>query len=434
MSDDTLGRRTPTQSCPTLGSGSSAESLLVLCVAGFFAAATFKCLRLAYAEYLSQQPSVGTVTRAIHMEPGNADYHLRRAALLSVSDHSQKFRQAALKQALALNPRNAHAWMELGLLAELSGKYRQAEACLLEAARQDATYQPRNTLANFYFRRAEPQKFWPWVYDALRTAPSEATPLFRLCWNLCKDANFILGHAIPDRPATLREYLRYLLQSTRASAVEAVADRILHHPSTDDLPLLLACCDLLLETRDVEAATRIWNSMIAKGIIEHEALLPAKGIIVTNGSFRTVPRSHGFDWRIPLVTGLAISRNEEPPALRLTLSGRQPEKCELLWQYLPLLPFRRYTVEVDYQTVGIAAKTGLHWVVFDSMDISTQLAGSSSLAADDWGHGKLSFTAPGTPALARLVLIYRRAPGTTRIMGQILLQRVKLIEEPRRVS
>jgi len=166
--------------------------------------------------------------------------------------------------------------------------------------------------------------------------------------------------------------------------------------------------------------------MVARGMIGYETLIPAEGGALTNGSFRIEPRARGFDWRIPVVEGVTASRDERPPTLRLTFSGKQPEQCEVLWQYLPLLRARSYRFGFEYQTAGIGPETGVRWEIIDLTNAPARLAEFASLSAEDWTHGELKFTTPGRLTAARLVLAYRRPPGTTRITGWISLRHLRL--------
>lgn len=387
-------------------------------------------LRMTYAEILFRRDDLKSVERAIELAPNNARYYIRKADLLRQAGAGEPSQVRALEQALALNPRDSRGWIQLGLLAEMEGRFSRAEECLLQAAEADATHVPRSTLANYYFRRGEPEKFWRWVREALETAPGDMAPLFRLCWTLSSDAGAILERAIPRRPEALRQYLSFLLLSSHLEAAGEVAERVLGNATAEDLAVLLAYCDRLLESRETTGALRLWNSMVTKGMIPYERLVPGGGLVLTNGSFRIAPRSQGFDWRIPAVEGVAVSRDEHPPALRFSFSGRQPEQCEVLWQYLPVLADTSYRLSFEYRTGGIEPNTGMRWEIIDLTNAAMRLAESASLSAESWTRGEVDFTTPANLRAARLVLAYRRAQGTTRITGWISLRRVRLQAAP----
>jgi tetratricopeptide (TPR) repeat protein len=388
--------------------------------------ALYWSLRIAYAGVLFGRNTLSSVERAIRLTPGDASYYVRQAELLQQAGADDQQIEAALARAVDLNPRNSDAWIELGLRAEAQGRFPEAEAHLLKAAHADATHVPRSTLANYYFRRGESGHFWRWVREAIGTAPGDMAPLFRLCWSMSGDAALILERAIPNRPEALWPYVFFLLRTPNPEAAEAAAEPMLRNPAHKDRLLYLAYCDRLLEIRETARAARVWRLMVAQGMIEHRAPAPDGGGL-TNGDFQIEPRGRGFDWRIPVVEGVAASRDPRPPTLRLSFSGSQPGQCEVLWQYLPPLAAGRYRLDFEYRTADVAPDTGLRWEIIGLADAPpARLAESASLSAEDWTRGGLEFTAPGRLPGARLVLAYRRAPGTTRITGWIALRGLRL--------
>jgi len=401
-----------------------------MAVTAALATALYWSVRLAYADYLARQDRLESLGRAIRLAGGNAQYRVRQAELLERAGASEELREAALQQALALNPRDSEVWIELGLRAEMRGELTRAERCLLEAARVDRTCQPRRTLAHYYFRRGDKDKFWQWVREALEKEPagSDMAPLFRLCWSLTEDAGLILGRGLPERPEVLRQYLSFLLSASRLEAAEAVAERLLRRATAQDLPPLVTCCERWLEARRVAAATELWNALVRRGLLHYEVLSPAEGVVLTNGSFRNPPRGAGFDWRIARVEGVAATWDQRPTSLRLTFSGKQPEQCELLWQYLPLVGATSYRFRFEYQTESIGSATGLRWELQDltQSGAPVRLVDSASLAAEAWVQQELRFRTPAKLEAARLVLTYRRQPGTTRISGWIALRDLSL--------
>ena len=86
---------------------------------------------------------------------------------------------AALERAVALNPSDAGSWIELGLRWEADGNAGRAEQYLLRAAEVDRQYLPRWSLANFYFRRKDTEKFWAWARASAEMVYGDARPLFR---------------------------------------------------------------------------------------------------------------------------------------------------------------------------------------------------------------------------------------------------------------
>src|SRR5450755_2728606 len=162
---------------------------------------------MALADYHSRQGTPASVRDAIHMEPDGADYYIQLAALTQESDPMASTQ--ALQHALALNPRDSNAWVELGLRAEQVGNLAGAERNLLTAARIDKLYQPRWSLANYYFRRGDMEKFQLWAREAVHMAYGDSTPLFSLCWRATDDGELI-AHILDIRTAERQaSYLNY---------------------------------------------------------------------------------------------------------------------------------------------------------------------------------------------------------------------------------
>lgn len=397
-----------------------------LLAAAALALAFYWSLRFAAADFLYRRDSPEALRRALLLAPGDARLHLRSAEL----HENPAARLAALETALALNPRDSSAWIELGLRSEIGGSFPKAERCLLEAARIDKTYEPRAALANFYFRRNRPEMFWPWVREALNIAYGDMAPLFRLCWGISEDPGLILERAIPANPKVLSQYLQFLLAASRWDAAVPVAHRLLRHARPEHQPVLLSCCDRLLDAGRGLQALSLWNGMIAARLLPYSPLRPEAGAALTNPTFSLLPLSRGFDWRIPRLEGVLVAREQNTSALRLSFSGKQPERCEPLSQFLFLRPSASYRFRFLYRTSGIRPSAGLRWEIYPWNRPGAPFAASDSLSSENWTAQDLRFTSPPDVTLARLALTYRRALGTTRIEGSLTLRGLSLERSP----
>src|SRR5438045_2220049 len=128
--------------------------------------------------------------------PGSAVYHFRLW-------QERPELEGELERALELNPRYTAGWIARGLAKEAARDRGAAEASLLRAAQIDATYLPSWTLANFYLRGGDTEKFWTWARRAGGMAYNPSA-LFQLCWRASDDPREILERAIPATPAVRR--------------------------------------------------------------------------------------------------------------------------------------------------------------------------------------------------------------------------------------
>ena len=397
-----------------------------------FAAASVWSFRVACADYWFRQQTITATKKAIAFTPGRADYYFR-LALLEIEANSRTATET-LKRAVALNPADARSWIELGLRYESEDNQPVAEQCLLRAAEEDRQFVPRWTLANYYFRRKAFDSFWFWAKEAAGVTNGDPVPLFRLCGRVAEDGA-LMGRLQISRPGIRAAYLSYLLSQNRLDLIPRASRQFLKEARASDVPLMLATCDRLLESKDVVDALNIWNGLADNQRIPFGRLQPPDGRVITNGDFHVSPTSHGFDWRLATIDGVSASGDEDG-GLRLTFSGGQPENCEPLVQLVPAQYGKDHELKFEYQTYGIAADSGLSWRITDhrsgDQNGSRILAETHNLSSERGESGTASFKAPAGCQVIRVSLAYRRAPGTTRIQGSIVLRKVEL--DPRLTS
>jgi len=359
------------------------------------ALACYWSARLAYADLLYSRDTLASAQQAVRLDPGNARY---LAWLAELEEHDGNDPVPTLTRAAALNPRDSAIRIRLGLFAEQRGDFASAERELLAAARLDRQFDPRATLANYYFRRGDDTHFWRSIREAFAVSYGDLTPMFDLCWRMTNQPAVVRA-ALGPNTRLLDRYLSFLLAQNRLDAAVPIARELAAAARQQDLRLLLAACD-----RTFDLAT--WNALCGR-LLPYAPLDPAGGVSLTNPSFNFDPVLHGFDWRIPASPEISVARADSPHALRIALSGRQPESCELVYQYLPLVPHRRYRFR--FQTD--ARDPGLFWQILDTR---------SPIARPDFVFES------SDASLARLALIYRRPTGSVRLEGSITLRDLAL--------
>jgi len=385
-------------------------------LAGLAVAASWS-LRVGWADFLARQETIEATEEALRWTPDQALYYFRLGVLTAEKDPARSI--AAFERAAALNPWDVRSGLELGLRLEADGKADQAEQRLLRAADADRQYLPRWTLVNFYFRRKDTGKFWLWARASAEMVYGDGTSFFRLCGQMAEDGDLIDRIRIA-RPEVRASYLSYLMNLGRVDIMMPAARKVLEDDRKADVALLLSACDRLLDGRRAEGAVEIWNSLAERHRIPI-GLVGGAAPIVTNGMFSTAPLSLGFDWRLPTPEGVSASREERPSGLRLTFSGRQPENCEVLAQFLPVRENTSYELKFVYRTPGIQPGTGLRWRAIDPSNGGT-LAEGESLSSEQDRQGAVSFRTPAGCSLVRIALEYRRTAGTTRITGFVVLR------------
>ena len=413
-----MGRKIPARSSPT----APAPILLRRCLAALLALAFLLAaawtLRLAWADIEYRRGTASSAQRAARLAPGHAPYWTAR------SEWDSPEREADLERAVRLNPYYSQAWIELGLAAEARGDLVRAEQCLLEAARVDRGFSPRWTLTNFYFRRRDADRFWHWARLSLALAPGDATALYRLCWRFEPNAELILSRVIPDQPDQLARYLLFLLKEKRPEAALPVAHRLIERGAAAHAGVLVGLSEQFLMRGEVEPSLALWNAMCRRGLLPYEALEPHLARSVTNAHFHAPPRGAGFDWRIPPVEGVSASVGPGG-GLQIRFSGRQPDRAELLVQYLPVRPGECYRFRWRYRSTELDAESGLRWQISETGS-GRRLAAADLYSPPDPGTAALEFCTSAAVKLIKLSLRYERLAGTTPFRGTVWLEAVEL--------
>ena len=376
-------------------------------------------LRLAIADLAARRNSPDGTRLAMRWMPGNGAYAAQLADELYASDPVGA--KSLLQKAVRLNRFDAASWIQLGLLCESGNDLPQAEESLLQAARVDSTFLPSWSLANFYFRHEQADRFWNWAQKAAQMAPDDATPLFRLAWYANPNAVEIENRLQLKRPEVEVQFVNFLITQGDPPAVSQAASHLLASGAGDSTEVLLSACDWLLAQKRPDLALGLWNGLASR--ISYPA--PGGGSLVTNGSFSKPPTSHGFDWHLLTVNGVSSYLNADPNALGFEFSGEEPDGFTLMTQTVLVKPGKGYTLAIDYRTSDIAPGSGLSWVVSDE-HTGAVLARTANLAAEKGGPAYACFTAPDGAAFIRLSLDYQRQPGTVRVEGKLALREVRL--------
>jgi hypothetical protein len=390
--------------------------------------AGYQSVRFAWADLLRTSGDLTTVQESIRLIPIDSRPLLREASLIAAANPLGREDQPILERAVALNPHDAEAWMALALKAELLGNNDLAEKHLLHAASLDHTFKPAWTLANFYVRSGDMEKFWHWIricIDLVEPRNAEALtfdprPMFNLCWNVTDDANLILDRAIPRKHFVLSSYLKYLLDTERYDASLSTARLLFPMADHSDYDTLLYLCVRLIVAENVGGAVEAWNTLADRKLFGLAALHPSSGISLSNGDLRVAPLENAFDWRFIRPGGVYDTYSPAGPFIRLDFDGEEPEHCVVLAQVMPLLRGRRYRFAYSYETSGlVGSETGLRWYMPPS--------GLGAVAArDQSGEDSFEFVAPVDQDTPMLVLLYDRLPGTVKIKGSFKLLRATL--------
>jgi tetratricopeptide (TPR) repeat protein len=324
---------------------------------------------------------------------------------------------ASLEAAAALDPDNPQWRMSVGQRAELAGDLALAERSLLAAARLSRLYQPKYLLAGYYFRRGNADLCIRWSQAALEIAPGDVTPVLNLLGHLL-DPQAMAAEGLRQPPAVARQFLAFLAVRGPTAAAGRLARRLAQTGTDEDLPALLAYSNQLLEEGHGLEAVELWNALCERHLLPYQRLDVTGGRALTNADFQSSPIGSGFDWHAEGARGLRPLGFDG--ALRATFSGDQADGCVVIWEYVPLEPGAGYRLRQDVHAENSASAAGLVWRLFYPKSAAVWAPLEADLSQ--------GFRAPAE--VARLALLYRRIPGTTRLTGDVSVTGLRLDREP----
>lgn len=381
----------------------------------------------AAASWYARRGMVESLERARRLDPGSARYAvlLARARLASLDDSAAEEAVALLEQAVALDPRNAAWWAELGAAYEFAGR----EADARRAYERAAALFPRSPQiawrrGNFHLRSGRLAE----ALDAFRTTlegdPERRGAIFDLAWRSGAPDAQVLERMIPERQDLFLSALDFLSARDRLESAAVVWRGLRRRGWPAQPQAAFQYLDALLRNRRTDELGRAWQEVYPAAADDSN--------LVTNPEFRADPLGGGLDWRIYPAEGvrafLAPASEDGARALGVEFDGRENLRYSQTFQYVPVEPGRRYRFRVRVRGEGLTTDSGPRIEVFDA-DAPGAFVWSTTpvLGTVAWRQEELELrTGPAT-----LVLVIRlaRPPSRrfdSRIAGRFWFTDVRL--------
>src|ERR1700723_2413739 len=193
------------------------RAVMAGCLVAFMVGIAWNLL-FAIADLSARRSQPDGIRLAMRLMPANGAYPAQLADQIYAIDPAAA--KSLLQRAVALNRYDASSWIQLGLLSEAAGDLPQAEEALSRAADADSTFLPSWSLANFYFRQQNADRFWYWAQKAAQMAPDDATPLFRLAWYVSPNAQEIENRLQIKRRVIESQFVNFLIPQGNPQEVE----------------------------------------------------------------------------------------------------------------------------------------------------------------------------------------------------------------------
>lgn len=390
-----------------------------------FYAVYYRAYSLLRLEYSHGPASINTICDTI---PGNFSCWTTLARALEETGGDGR---PAWRRALSINPRDASALTQAALAAEMAGDAAAAEELLLQAEAYNRLWLPRWSLVNFYYRHARWPEFWRWTRAALERSYGDRAALFRLCRQAGARTPYLFASVFPpNRDGLYVNYLWFTLNERDPAEIVPAADVFLTHMTARERhdaftrQSLTATVEMLLglQMPDAEAALELWSRLSREALIPYAP--PTAAQPLTNSGLITPFLHQGFDWRQPAHEGVDSLAGHPGGSARFRLSGRQAEVLQLLSQWVPLAPGRRYRFRFEFEARQLGP--GVAWRLISARDGQNHL-GAPRFLTESGGWQSVALTTEAAPrgALASLALTATRQEGQVRPEGELWIRNLR---------
>ncbi len=391
------------------------------CISVFCAALLIiETVDIAGSETLASSMRLRSLTRAVALWPGNADFHYRTSTLLfSMSDHQDM--AEALKQArmaTELGPAWVRHWGQLAWVCAAAGDSHCGDSAI-ERIRSLAPMDPEaiSLTANYYLQSGRPALALEQFRHLLQIAPDHAPDVFRVCDSAGYSTKELGEVFVAADPQIVIAYITYLAGHNKLDAARQLWTELVWKADKGDLSLTP-----ILVAPYVDRLLQLGNGQEVQNVrldLEKLKLLPgaegAEGNLVFNGDFEQLPANKGFDWRksdasYPVINYAADNAHSGKRCMRVDFTVARNDTYLLTYQMLPLRPDSHYRLSAYVRSDGITSDSGPRLQIYDPLCRSCLDAISEpTVGTSPWHEIHVDFSTGPTTRLGQLEVV--RLPG-----------------------
>ena len=335
-----------------------------------------------------------------------------------------------LRSAVALNPHDAHGWLDLAAAYQVAGDLAGQRSALDRALQAEPTAADVAwEAANFFLIDGDIDRALREFHVVIENDNELKDAALRACWRVRPDTDALLREAVPARVDSLISFLSFLRSQQQTEGVIKTWDRLAQLHQKFPNRYLYDQVRYLIDVHRPDAAMSAWlQSADTLGL---SAYLPTEDNLVVNGDFSLDILNGGFDWNYVNRTGVrplldASDFRQGHRSLSLTFEGPGINDAGIQ-QLIPVRGATTYDFSVYYKSADFEGAGGPQIVLRDAYT-GTPLYTSDSLnEADFWKEVHSKVTTPDSTALLRLAI--ERFPAGAAIRGKLWLDNFELSPE-----
>jgi tetratricopeptide (TPR) repeat protein len=379
------------------------------------------------ASVFASRAELSSLERAVRLAPGNADYRHRLGRYFAFVAGDPQSAIDSLRSAVALNPHDAHGWLDLAAAYQVTGDLAGQRSALDRALQAEPTASDVAwEAANFFLIEGDIDRALREFHVVIENDNELKDAALRACWRVRPDTDALLRDAVPARTDSLISFLSLLRSQQQTDGVIKTWDRLAQLRRKFPNRYLYEQVRYLIDVRRPDAAMSAW--MQSADTLGLSAYLPTEDNLVVNGDFSLDILNGGFDWNYVNRTGVrplldASDFHQGSRSLSLTFEGPGINDAGIQ-QFIPVRGATTYDFSVYYKSADFEGAGGPQIVLRDAYT-GTPLYTSDSLNdADFWKEVHSKVTTPDSTNLLRLAI--ERFPAGAAIRGKLWLDNFQL--------
>lgn len=325
-------------------------------------------VRSARATHERELGTAAGLQKAVQIEPSNPRnwYLLGRYWQYNLEDPGLARAANAYRRSLALDPRAASVWMDLGDTLEAAGDVSGARAAFLQAQRvYPASAEAAWRYGNFLLRRNEIAPAFTEIRAAVKSDPSLGGEAFSRCWRADPDADGILDEVLPPSADIYFAAIRELAAEQDFTSALEVWKRLVALGQPIDMAQAIPLTQALIVQSRSEDARTVW--LQAAALMKNPPPAGPAGSVIWDGSFESGVTGEAFAWTFPPEKfGVKAAIDDRVArtgrhSLRLVFGGKQNSAYQDACQWVAVQPLTTYHFSAWIRTQALTTGEGVRF-------------------------------------------------------------------------
>ena len=401
---------------------------------------SFFSVRAAVARYDSEGDTAKRLEAAVRLEPSNPAYWylLGRFQQYNLEDPDAIRAEESYRRAVALNPADTDAWLDLATAYELAGKTEEAREAYLQAKK---SYPVSADVAwrygNFLLRDGKQEQAYAELRQAIDAEPHRAAAAFSRAYRSNPNVDALFDQLLPPKATVYVDVIWEALSANQLAVAKTAWARLIKlqpqpHLELRDIDHFVM---LLLYSGDYNEARQVWDEGTAT--MKLPPLFRWPSSVVWDPSFETDIRNAAFSWHYSsLEQGVSVGldrtdRSNGEQSLRLSFDGKGDPELEAACTLAVVQPSTTYKFSGWIKTQAITSDQGIGFRLKPIGDNKAPIVNTKQiLDTNGWTSIEQDWTSSPGVRQVQICIARNASENTERISGTAWVDDVNLVPEP----